>query len=239
MKVRLSFLSVVVAMMCIGASCFSDAQAQQDTLRDPYRHFIMPTGKSGDGGWLGFWELAFFQAGYAFDNVGSISGGFTAMPTVSFKSQFAFLQGKVTIADEGPLSFAVGANLLRMTSQHLYTHIFAVGTYETPDQTRFTGLFLYKLAGDDFADINVLPYGSFSLSYGGAVGGGVGFDTPIGLKNMRLVAELWNHDLQSPSKLAALAALRVESENFSSDFGFMYFAVPLIAPVANFVYRFH
>jgi len=216
----------------------NSASAQQDTLRDPYRHFIMPTGRAGSGGWVGFWELAFLQAGYAFDDIGSISGGFTAMPTVSFKSQFAFLQGKINLVDVPPLSFAVGANLLRLTSEHLYTHLFAVATYETPTQSRFTGLVFFKLAGDDFAEINVRPYGAFNLAYGGPIGGGVGFDTPLGVKNMRFVAELWNHDIQSPTKLAALGALRVESERFSSDFGFIYFTLPILAPVANFVYRF-
>jgi hypothetical protein len=209
------------------------------TLRDGYRHFIMPTARPITGGYVGVWELAFLQAGVGFGDVLSLSGGFTVMPTVSFKSQFAFLQAKLTAVEEGPFSFAAGLNLLRLTSDHLYTHLFAVGTYELPSRVRFSGLFFYKLSGDDFPIINVRPYGQFAFNYGGPIGVGVGFDAPIPqVDNLHVVAEAWNHDISSPTKLAALIALRVENPSFSSDFGFMYFTQPLLVPVANFVWRF-
>jgi len=222
------------------ASATVSMEGDRDTtLRDAYRHFIMPTGRAIDGGYVGVWELAFLQAGVGFGDAVSFSGGFTAMPTVSFKSQFAFIQGKLTVVDEGPFSFAFGLNELRLTSDHLYTHLFAVGTYELPSRMRFTGLVFYKLVGDDFPIVNVRPYGDFSFNYGGALGGGIGFDAPVPeVDNLHVVAELWNHDIQSPTKLAGLIALRVENSRFSSDFGLMYFTQPLLVPVANFVWRF-
>ncbi|MEO6939963.1 MAG: hypothetical protein ABI444_07475 [Candidatus Kapaibacterium sp.] len=237
------FLSAVALSLVV-----TSVQAQQvvpkaivskDTIVDGYRHFIMPSAKPVQGGYAGVWELAFLQAGVGIEDVLSITGGFTIMPTVSVRSQFGFLQAKLTLADEGGLSFAAGMNLLRLTSEHLYTHLFAVGTYETTQHTRFTGLFFYKLTGDDYPIVNVFPYGTFAFNYGGAVGIGAGFDTPVPeISNLRIVAEVWNHDIQSPTKLAALLALRVENAKFSSDFGFMYFTLPILAPVANFVWRF-
>ena len=223
----------------VSAQNSSGAPARADTVRDAYRHFIMPTAKPVNGGYLGFWELAFLQGGVGFSDVVSLVGGFTAMPTVAFRSQFAYVQAKVTMVDEGPFSFAMGLNLLRLTSDHIYDHLFAVGTYETPGHLRFTGLFFYKLAGDNFPIVNVFPYGEFSFNYGGPIGVGAGFDAPVpDVQNLRVIAEVWNHDIESPQKVAAMVGLRVENSRFSSDFGFMYFTQPLIVPVANFVWRF-
>lgn len=210
-----------------------------DTVRDPARHFVMPTAKPLKGGYLGAWELAFLQGAVGFGDVFTVTAGFTAMPTVAFRSQFGFANLKVTIADEELLSVALGLNYLRLTSTHPYVHLFGVGTYQHEDKTRISGMILYKASGDDFPVVDVFPYGSFTFTYGGALGAGAGFDTPfLDISNMRLVGEIWNHDLQSPNKLMALLALRVESSRFASDFGFSYFTLPLIVPVANFVWRF-
>ena len=207
---------------------------------DGHRHFIMPTGKAMRGGFLGVWELAFFQAGYGFGDLISVTGGMTVMPTVAMPSQFMFLQAKATLADEGGIAFAAGANLLRLTSEHIYTHGFIAGTAETKDDSRYTAMLFYKFSGNDFPIVTVIPYGQFQFSYGGSLGAGIGFDTPLkGVKNTRIVAEIWNHDLSVANKAAVLAAFRVEGEKFSSDFGLIYFTLPLIAPVANFVWRFN
>lgn len=210
-----------------------------DTIRDPGRHFQMPTAKANVGGYIGAWELAFLQAGIGFDKVVSVNAGITAMPTVAFRSQFAYVNTKITIMDEPWFSFALGGNFLRLTSTYPYVHLFGVGTYEHEDKTRISGMIFYKLSGEDFPIVNVYPYGSFSFTYGSALGASAGFDTPfLNISNMRVVGEVWNHDLQTPSKLMALLALRVESSRFSSDFGFTFFTLPLLAPVANFVWRF-
>ncbi|MDP4198487.1 MAG: hypothetical protein Q8922_00885 [Bacteroidota bacterium] len=217
-----------------------------DSVRDSFRHFIMPTGKPIEGGYLGFWELAFLQAGYGVGDVFSISAGFTIMPTVAFRSQIGFVQGKLTFFDDQGFSLAGGLNFLRLTSDNTFLHLFGVLTYETPSASRFSGMLFYKMTswtpeGPDnpLILVNVFPYGSFSFIYNSGLGGGLGFDTPLpGNPNVRFVAEIWNHDLSSPNKLGIIGALRVESDRFSSDFGFMYFTLPLIAPVANFVWRF-
>jgi hypothetical protein len=210
-----------------------------DTVRDPGRHFLMPTAKANEGAYIGAWELAFLQAGIGFDKVISVNAGITAMPTVAFRSQFAFVNTKLTIMDEPWFSFAIGGNFLRLTSDLPYVHLFGIGTYQHEDKTRISGMFFYKLSGEDFPVVNVFPYGSFNFTYGGALGAGAGFDTPfLNVSNMRLVGEIWNHDLQTPTKLMALLALRVESSRFSSDFGFAFLTLPLLAPVANFVWRF-
>jgi hypothetical protein len=199
----------------------------------------MPTGKPLEGGYLGVWELAFLQAGYGFGDFLTVSGGMTIMPTVALRSQFAFLQAKATLADQGGIAFAAGLNLLSMTHQHFYTHGFVSGTAEMQDDSRYTALLFFKFAGDNNPIVNVDPYGQFGFSYGSPLGGGMGFDTPLkGVQNTRIIVEIWNHDLSVPSKIAALAAFRVEGEKFSSDFGLMYFTLPLLAPVANFVWRF-
>lgn len=206
---------------------------------DDYRHFIMPTAKPIHGGYFGFWELAFLQGGVGIGDILSFSGGITVLPTVAFRSQIGYLQAKATLADEGGISFAVGANLLRMTSSFLYLHGFISATMEMQNETRYTGLLFLKASGQEFPIIDVVPYGSFSFTYGSPLGAGIGFDTPIkGIKNTRIVAEIWNHDLSSPNKIALLFTVRLENERFSSDFGFMYFSLPLLAPVANFVWRF-
>jgi hypothetical protein len=219
---------------------FSSARSQNPPPPDAYRHFIMPTGKVLQGGYLGVWELAFLQAGYGFGDFLTVSGGMTIMPTVALKSQFAFLQAKATLADEGGIAFAAGLNLLSLTHAHTFSYGFVSGTAEMENDSRYTALLFYKFSGSNDPIINVDPYGQFDFRYGGALGGGIGFDAPLkGIKNTRIVVEIWNHDLSIASKIAALAAFRVEGETFSSDFGLMYFTLPLIAPVANFVWRFN
>ena len=218
-----------------------------DSVLDSYRHFIMPTAKPVEGGYLGFWELGFLQGGYGFGDVLSLSGGFTILPTVAFRSQFAFLQGKLTFVDDDQgLSLAGGLNYLRLTSDNTLLHLFCALTYETPNETRFTGLIFYKIYGSTIygsnstlVTVNVVPYGAFTFNYTGGLGAGLGFDTPLaGNPHVRFVGEIWNHDLSDPTALGIIGALRLESQNFSSDFGFMYFTLPLLAPVANFVWRF-
>ncbi|SRR5579883_839059 len=239
MRKSLLVLSFLVIAMRVTA-------APLDSVRDGYRHFIMPTGKPIEGGYFGFWELAFMQAGYGFGDVLSLSGGFTVMPTVAFRSQFGFLQSKITLYDDQGLSLAGGLNFLRLTSDNTLWHLFGSLTYETPTQSRFTGLIFYKIAsstpngGDDpLITVNVVPYGQFTFLYTGGLGAGVGFDTPLlGNDNVRFVAEAWDHDVAGGVKLGVIGAFRVESSNFSSDFGFMYFTLPMLAPVANFVWRF-
>jgi hypothetical protein len=217
-----------------------------DSVRDGYRHFVMPTGKPVDGGYLGFWELAFLQAGYGFGDFISLSGGFTVMPTVAFRSQIGFAQSKLTFFDELGLSLSAGLNFLRLTSDNTFIHGFGVLTYEAPTQTRISGMLFYKLSAStaDGTDnplviVNVIPYGQFSFIYNSNLGGALGFDTPLpDNPNVRFVGEIWNHDLSTPNKLGIIAAMRVESDRFSSDFGFMYFTLTLIAPFANFDWRF-
>ncbi len=242
---RLFLLSLVLAGL-LGAEVPDVRATPEDSVVDGYRHFIMPTGKPIEGGYFGFWELAFLQAGYGFGDVLSVSGGFTIMPTVAFRSQFGFLQGKLTLFDDQGLSLAAGLNYLRLTSDNTLLHLFGALTYEAPNNSRFTGLIFYKVYGatplgsnTTLITVNVVPYGAFTFNYTGGLGAGLGFDTPLaGNSNMRIVAEIWNHDLSEPSALGILGALRLESQSFSSDFGFMFFTLPLIAPVANFVWRF-
>jgi hypothetical protein len=238
-------LVLLIASMFISSN--SSARVNPDSIRDPYRHFIMPTAKAVDGGFIGFWELGLFQAGFGIDNVISLTGGFTMMPTVAFRSQFAMVNLKLTLFDEEGFTFAAGTNLFRMTSEHVFAHIFGSLTIETPTHTRYTGNVFYKIgiydaenAGNtDFPIVNVEPYGSFTFQYGAPVGIGVGFDSPVaGYDRIRLIGEIWNHDMSQPKKLGLLGAVRIEGQEMSSDFGFMYFTLPLIVPVANFVYRF-
>lgn len=229
---------VILIFLIIG---LGSAYAQSDTLasKDPYRHFIMPTAKPIQGGFAGVYELAFLQAGYGFGDFLSLSGGITLLPTVAFRSQIAFLQAKATFADEEGISFAAGLNFLRMTSKHPYVHGFASATAEFQDETRYTGFIFYKISGETYPIVDIYPYGSFSFSYTGSLGAGIGFDKPIkALKNIRLVGEIWNHDLSSAKNIALLGALRLETSEFSSDFGLMYFSVPLLVPVASFIVRF-
>ncbi len=227
------------------------SMAQSDSVVDGYRHFIMPTGKPIEGGYFGFWELAFLTGGYGFGDVLSVSGGLTVMPTVAVRSQFGYLQSKLTLFDDQGLSLATGLNYLRLTSDNTLLHLFGSLTYEMPGQTRITGLLFYKIysntstlgesssTNSTLITVNVVPYGAFTFNYTGGLGAGLGFDTPLpGNKNMRFVAEAWSHDLTQPTAFAVLGALRLESQTFSSDFGFMFFTLPLLAPVANFVWRF-
>ena len=232
----------LLLLMMVGQFSNLWSQTKPDSSAAPldeYRHFIMPSAKPIHGGYFGFWELAFLQGGVGIGNVFSLSGGITVIPAVSIKSQFGYLQAKATIADEGGISVAIGANLLRLTSDYLYVHGFLIATMEMQNETRYTGLLFLKASGSDSPLITVNPIGQFGFLYGGSLGAGIGFDTPVkGIPNTRIVAEIWNHDLSTPNKIALLFAVRLESERFSSDFGFMYFSLPLLAPVANFVWRF-
>lgn len=231
----------VVILFFLSISLSLAVHAQSDSLasKDPYRHFIMPTAKPIQGGFAGVYELAFLQAGYGFGDFLSVSGGITLMPTVSMKSQVGFLQAKATLADENGISFAVGVNYLRLTSEYPYIHGFVSATAEQEDETRYSGFMFYKFYGEEYPIVNIYPYGSFSFSYTGSLGAGLGFDKPIkAWKNIRFVAEVWNHDLTSAKNIAVLAAIRLETKDFSSDFGLMYFSVPLLVPVASFIARF-
>ncbi len=217
-----------------------------DSVVDGYRHYIMPTAKPIEGGYFGIWELAFLQGGYGFGDVLSVSGGFTILPTVAFRSQFGFLQSKLTFADDQGISLAGGLNFLRLTSDNTLLHLFGTLTFELPNQSRLTGLLFYKLyantpngSNTTLMTVDVVPYGAFTFNYTGGLGAGIGFDTPLpGNSNIRFVSEIWNHDLTEPTALGILGALRIESQNFSSNFGFMVFTLPLFVPIANFVWRF-
>src|SRR4051794_31167473 len=99
---------LVVLLLVFSISTASAQRTSSDTVRDSYRHFVMPTAKPVTGGFAGFWELAFLQGGFGVGDVLSVWTGFTVMPTVAFKSQFAFVNMKLTLADEGPLTFAIG-----------------------------------------------------------------------------------------------------------------------------------
>jgi len=236
---EVNYLWILLLFLLISQKNFAQSKDSVTAPLDAYRHYIMPTGKPITGGYFGFWELAFLQGGIGFGNIFSFSGGITVMPTVAVRSQFAYLQAKATVADEGGISVALGANILRLTSDNIYLHAFISGTAEMQNETRYTALLFLKTVGPDYPVVNVVPFGQFSFTYGGLLGAGIGFDTPIkGIPNTRFVAEIWNHDLSAVNKFALLFAARIENERFSSDFGFMYFSLPLLAPVANFVWRF-
>ena len=245
-KSNLFMRSLFAVLLLFVFTTAASGAMPNDTIRDPYRHFIMPSAKPIEGGYVGFWELAFMQAGYGFGDALSLSGAFTIMPTVAFRSQIGYLQGKLTFFDDAGFSLAGGLNFLRLTSDNTFLHLFGALTYETPSQSRITGLLFYKISSstplgsnNSLITANIVPFGSFTFLYTGGLGAGIGFDTPLpNNPNMRIVAEAWNHDLTSPNKLALVGAFRVESDHFSSDFGFMYFTLPLVAPVANFVWRF-
>src|SRR5688572_842010 len=128
----------ILFFLCIGLCTTAHSQADSLASKDQYRHFIMPTAKPIQGGYAGVWELAFVQAGYGFGDFLSFSGGITLMPTVSMKSQVGFLQAKATLADEHGISFAVGVNYLRLTSEYPYIHGFVSATAEQQDETRYT-----------------------------------------------------------------------------------------------------
>ena len=229
-------------LLCFTLISVQAVAQTKDSLTPPiddHRHFIMPSAKSIKNPYVGFWELAFIQGGFGIGDVISVSGGFTMLPTVAFRSQIGFLQAKATLAEEEGISFAVGINLLRMTSQYFYAHPFLAATVELQNEMRYTGLLFFKASGENYPIVDIFPYGSFSFNYGSPLGAGIGFDTPIkGVPNTRFVAEIWNHDLSVPTKVALLGAVRIEGTKFSSDFGFMYFTLPLLTPVANFVWRF-
>jgi hypothetical protein len=230
---------VAIVFISLFLSCSLFAQEDSLASKEPYRHFIMPTAKPIQGGYTGVWELAFLNAGYGLWDFLSFSGGITLMPTVSMKSQIGYLQAKATFADEEGISFAAGVNYLRMTSEYPYIHGFISATAEHQDETRYTGFIFYKFYGEEYPIVDIYPYGSFSFAYTGSLGAGIGFDKPIkAWKNIRFVAEAWNHDLTNIKNLAILGALRLETTNFSSDFGLMYFSVPILVPVASFVARF-
>ncbi len=238
---ELGIRSWVVAMLIVVTPAILCAQTTDSVTApiDDYRHFIMPSAKPIKGAYAGFWELAFLQGGVGLGDMISVSGGVTILPTVAFRSQIAFLQAKATLAEEEGVSFAVGVNLLRLTSQYFYVHPFLAATMEMQNEIRYTGLIFIKASGENFPIVDVAPYGQFSFSYGSLLGAGIGFDAPIkGIPDTRFVAEIWNHDLSVPNKLALLAALRIEGKHLSSDFGIMYFTMPLLTPVANFVWRF-
>ena len=235
--VRSWLLGLVLSL--IGSHSFAQVTDSLAPPLDDYRHFIMPSAKPINGAYVGFWELAFLQGGVGFGDIFSVSGGITILPTVAFRSQIAFLQAKATLAEEEGVSFAVGVNLLRLTSQYFYVHPFLAATVEMQNEIRYTGLIFIKASGDNYPIVTVAPYGSFSFTYGSLLGAGIGFDAPLkGIPDTRFIAEIWNHDLSSPNKLALLAALRIEGKHLSSDFGLMYFTMPLLTPVANFVWRF-
>src|SRR5438477_4988126 len=139
--------SIVVTLLSAFALMATRAEAApMDSVRDGYRHFIMPTAKPIEGGYIGFWELAFMQAGYGFGDVFSLSAGFTIMPTVAFRSQIGFVQGKLTFFDDQGVSLSSGLNFLRLTSANTFLHLFGVLTEELPSQTRLSIMAFYKIA---------------------------------------------------------------------------------------------
>src|SRR5438046_2573573 len=109
-KAIIRHLSFVICHLLLFVNAIQ--AVEPDSVRDGYRHFIMPTGKPIEGGYLGFWELALMQAGYGFGDVVSVSAGFTILPTVPFRFQIGNVQTKLTLFDDQGLSLSTGLNFL-------------------------------------------------------------------------------------------------------------------------------
>ncbi|MBC8144894.1 MAG: hypothetical protein H7X80_04855 [bacterium] len=205
-------------------------------------HFLMPTGSpNGPGGFISNYELGFYYGGFGLGNGATITAGATLIPGIALKHQLYHAGAKITVERNEDFDLALGASYTFITTDHPYGHAYVVGTFPA-GTARYSVMILYRVSGEDFAQIALAPFGGdslkFSVNYGPSVGAAFGFDGPaFGRDDMLWFGEIWNNDMSKPQNTVSLVGIRLMNENLSADFGIALFTAPFVAPVFSFTWR--
>jgi hypothetical protein len=214
-------------------------------LEEHYRHghriFLQPTAEPVAGnGFIGLAGLFALYAGVGLQDWLSVVGGHTLLPKVPAAEQLWVLNVKFTLLQApnltmpGTLWLAVGGNITALNSANQLLHLYAVGSVAGV-RTRLSAAVMAKLAGEDLMTVRFGSWGSVPVAYqSGAVGIALGLDyRPSARRDMRLLLELWNADIRSPSRTGILAGVRLYNSAVALDFGLFWFGYPLAIPAAN------
>jgi hypothetical protein len=207
-------------------------------LRRP-QHFLMPTGSpQKKGGFVSNYELGFFYGGFGIGGL-TIAGGFTTIPGIPLSQQIYHVGAKFTVEENDQFDLALGATYSWITTDHPYSHVYAVTTF-TLGIGRYSAMAFYRATGDDFITIEVAPFDAadttvINMFYQGSLGAAFGFDVPLfGRDDIFALGEIWNNDVQKPGNTVSMLAVRVSNETLSADFGVALFTAPFVVPVVRF-----
>ncbi len=238
----MSARALAVAIFLSIALASGAARAQDTTMALPQagdRVFLLPTANAipAGRGFISDYELLFLYGGVGIADVVSITAGTSLIPGLSLAHQFSTAQLKITAAQSSELSLALGGSVAFVQDANRFIHIFGTGSL-CLDSVWYTASIFYKISGPDEAFVDAMPYGDFSFFYTAGLGLALGVEVPVPHRDdMRIVAELWNHDVGNPRHMAIMGGFRIGNEMLSGSFGLAILPIPTIFPVASFAYR--
>jgi hypothetical protein len=220
-----------------------DFYLKDNSNRQRHRTFIMPTAfPIGDDLFISNYELAFFYAGFGVYDILSVTGGRSAIPTLLPGQQISVINAKLTLINiewdniPGGMKMALGGNLTFINDKNRLSHIYGNVTFYG-DRTDITANIYTKTGAEDYYQPR-FNNELIDMTYeNGAFGIGLGITTKISERHgFYFLGELWNNNIAKMTSTALLGGLRVCNSNFSADFGLLFFTVPYIFPVVNFVW---
>lgn len=209
--------------------------------RSDHRVFLLPTAKPiGSNHFVGAFELLFLYGGFGVSDFLSVTLGRSVIPGVPGYHQLSVANIKLTAytfsieSVNADISLAAGGNLAFVNDKNRVGNVYGVATY-SGERTSVTAGVFTKISGSDFYIVNA-GENVFDLRYAnGSFGVAFGVDSKFSSKrDLHFIGEIWNSDVNNPSKSGVLAGFRLGNEQFSADFGFAFFTQPLFAPFTSF-----
>ena len=136
----------------------------------------------------------------------------------------------------GGMKMALGGNLTFINDKNRLSHLYGVVTFYG-DRTDISATVYTKTGAEDYYQPR-FNNELVDINYeNGAFGVALGITTKITARHgFYFLGELWNNNIAKMTNTALLGGLRVCNSNFSADFGILFFTVPYIIPVVNFVW---
>ncbi len=209
--------------------------------RTKNRIFIMPTGDAiGRDHFIANYELALFYAGFGIMDILSVTVGRSFIPTVMNHDQISLINAKATIFrmfwenTPGGMAIALGGNLMFINNKNNISHLYTSVNF-TGERTDINGIVFLKTGNQDFYTARFGRELYDFIYENGSFGVGVGIKTKFSERHgLYFVGELWNINVAKVTNTAIMLGLRLQNSRFSGDFGFAFFTVPYIFPVASF-----
>ena len=167
----------------------------------------------------------------------SLTGGMTLIPGVPVGSEVRTAMLKATILHTDRIAFALGGNILDISTANQYVHLYSVLTAYW-DSTWFSGALFFRLSGPDSGIVREGFLGSATYYYTGNTGIAFGFESPITHRtDMRIIGEIWNDDVSNYENTVFMLGIRLSNGHLSSDFGLSFLHLPFFpVPFTNFSY---
>jgi hypothetical protein len=214
--------------------------------RHRHRGFLLPTAQPiRNDHFIGLVEGVLPYMGFGIGEWFSMTGGRSLVPGIPWTDQLSVINTKFTLysapnglIDEGEQYYALGFNAGWLNDVNFMGHVFGVATF-TGKRTQVSTMLFVKVAGEDIYSLNMGDFASsipFVLT-NGTFGVAIGLDTRFPeMRNLHVVAELWNADLTRPSNTALYLGLRLHSTAVAMDTGLTLVPGPALIPTVAFAW---